>query len=67
MRARIQQLGIFIRGVFSDFGSLTTSNEKYNSGEDILKAVLQCTSSMNVDLRKLVSVTTYGNCDDWKS
>ena len=29
-------------------------------GEYILKAVLQCTNSMNVDLRKLVSVTTDG-------
>ena len=30
------------------------------AGEDILKEVLQCTNSMNVDLRKLVSVTTDG-------
>ena len=30
------------------------------AGEDILKEVLQCTNSTNVDLRKLVSVTTDG-------
>ena len=30
------------------------------TGENILKAVLKCTNSMNVDIKKLVSVTTDG-------
>ena len=30
------------------------------TGEDIVESVLQCTNLINVDLRKLVSVTTDG-------
>ena len=59
------QLSVFIRGVTSNFdifeeflGLFPMKNT--TTGNDILEAVLQCTRSAKVDIRKLVSVTTDG-------
>ena len=59
------QLGIFIRGVstnFDIFEEFLGLVPLYNTttGEDILQAMLQCTNSMGIDLKKIVSITTDG-------
>ncbi|CAK8696815.1 unnamed protein product [Clavelina lepadiformis] len=59
------QLTEFVRGVssnfdiFEDFVDLVPMKGT-TTGVDILKALLQCTNSMNLNLSKLVSVTTDG-------
>ncbi|XP_076810261.1 general transcription factor II-I repeat domain-containing protein 2A-like [Clavelina lepadiformis] len=59
------QLAVFVRGVssnfdiFEDFVELVPMKGTA-TGADILKALLQCTNSLNLDLSKLVSVTTDG-------
>ncbi|XP_076811749.1 general transcription factor II-I repeat domain-containing protein 2A-like [Clavelina lepadiformis] len=59
------QLAVFVRGVssnfdiFEDFVELVPMKGT-TTGADILKALLQCTNSLNLDLSKLVSVTTDG-------
>ena len=59
------QLGILIRGVFTNFDIFENylglvSMQITTTGEDILKELLQCTYSVGVDLKKIVSVTTDG-------
>ena len=58
------QLGIFIRGVFTNFDIfeyyIGLVPMQSTTGEDILKALLQCTNSMGVDLTNIVSVKTDG-------
>ena len=59
------QLAAFVRGVssnfdiFEDFVELV-SMKGTTTGADILKALLQCTNRMSLDLSKLVSITTGG-------
>ena len=59
------QLAVFVRGVSSNFDIFENLIELLplkgtTTGADILKALLQCTSNMSLDLSKLVSVTTDG-------
>ena len=59
------QLATFVRGVssnfdvFEDFVELVPMKGT-TTGADILKAMLQCTNSMSLDLSKLLSITTDG-------
>ena len=57
------QLATFVRGVSSNFDIFEDFVELVRikgttTGANILKALLQCTSSMSLDLPKLVSITT---------
>ena len=59
------QLAAFVRGVssnfdiFEDFVELVPMKGT-TTGADVLKALLQCTNRMSLDLSKLVSITTNG-------
>lgn len=56
------QLAVFTRGVssiFEDFVELVPMKST-TTGVDILKTLLQCTNSINLDLSKLVSITIDG-------
>ena len=58
-------LAVFVRGVSSNFDIFKNLIELVplkgtTTGADILKALLQCTSNMSLDLSKLVSVTADG-------
>ena len=59
------QLTTFVRGVssnfdiFEDFVEFVVMKDTIK-GADILKALLQCTNSMSLDLSKLISITTAG-------
>ena len=59
------QLAVFVRGVSSNFDIFQNLIELVplkgtTTGADILKALLQCTSNMSLDLSKLMSVTADG-------